>query len=696
VPNTSLTCPSCSAVLKMPDTIPVGAALKCPKCAARFRRGTTVIAAPVASEFWETVQLDDLGAAAPPKPPVSAKRTTQPGAVPKPNATARRTAVPRPPAGRLSASHRGLLIGVTTGAIGLSCGLIVALWIAIAYRTPADSQGIVQASPKAPSAPEPPTPEPPAQPSTPKTPTVQPSIPNAPQPPAWAYEHWLQDPSAAQKQAKEESKDVYLLFDWSDPGPAAASEPLTREVFARPELWKRLTDRFVVTYIDFPEFPAGRRRVQDARRNEVVQARFFKNPTYPRAVLTDADGRPYAVEYVYKPGTAEEYVGRLENAARSRVERDEMFAAVPNATGAAKLVAAREALDYLIRKIESPTSRGDGTYVFDLREFYGPLLLEWRSLADTHDPDNKRGDREYFFWHDWVRRVNVALTDQATDAKALRSLADEFATWSMACRPREGNCGVSLWERQATLLGRLNEAAAREKAIRAALELNPSQGWRDTLTEMLQSPRANAGSSFGTGFVAASGYVVTNAHVVEGAKALKVRPEGATPMAATLVARDAACDLALLKFTSPAGSRLKPAKIAPAAPTARGTEVGTLGFALGANEAKLTRGMVSQRSAAPNRPTVLYLDLRVNPGNSGGPLFDVSGNVIGVVSAKSMTTATVDSYGLALSADTLDKFLREHLPKEYKAAEPLRGIVDWSKLVEERISPSVVQVIGEP
>src|SRR5205814_1539944 len=68
--HATMTCPACVAVLKVPDTVPAGAALKCPRCAARFRRGAAAPAAdPKVAEFWETVQLDDLPELDRPAPP---------------------------------------------------------------------------------------------------------------------------------------------------------------------------------------------------------------------------------------------------------------------------------------------------------------------------------------------------------------------------------------------------------------------------------------------------------------------------------------------------------------------------------------------------------------------------------------------------------------------------------------------------
>ncbi len=136
--------------------------------------------------------------------------------------------------------------------------------------------------------------------------------------------------------------------------------------------------------------------------------------------------------------------------------------------------------------------------------------------------------------------------------------------------------------------------------------------------------------SSGSGFyVANDGYLVTNHHVVEGCTRL-ARGDG-TPL--ELVAADAKNDLALLKGPPVADSA--PLRVAPDA--MQGEPVLTYGYPLQgvlSSSGQLGAGMVSALAGLRDHPGHLQIDVPVQPGNSGGPLLDRRGLVVGVVVAK--------------------------------------------------------------
>jgi thioredoxin-related protein len=699
-----VTCPSCLTDLRVPEGWLAGEPVRCPNCARYIRVGEVARPADRSiSSYWEQVRFDDVlaGAVSPVPPPDPDDRTAAAPPVP----------VPRPAA---PPSLRWWLMTVTATSVGLSLGLVAALVVVLSLRgRPAPAPDRAAAPPTAVSPPSQGRPSSAPAPAPPTRPVAEAAAepvdeatleqlaeaalgppperpPQPPGPPPWTFDRWLQDFDQAQRQAADRKKDVLLLFDASDW--SEFSQNLAREVFARPELWGRLTDRFVPVHIDFPEYPRGRRGVQDARRNEALQARFFKYPAYPRVVLADAEGRPFGIEWGYGQGKAEEFIDRLEGHRQKRQDRDELLAAVEAADGEAKLRAAEAALHFLAREVEGPTPREDGTYAFALDVFYAPLLRQWRALADTLDATNGGGYRERFFHADWGRRWRRTTADAGAGAEALRALAEEFDAWRAQCRFKDPDFAADLLCCQVQLHTKLGDPQGAERVVREALVLNPSAQWRRALAQLLQP---KAGLSMGTGFVVAPGHVVTSDHVVRGTGPVRVRIQGQEPVGCTILAHDEDCDLALLKVELPPRVTLRTLRVAPRAPADRGTEVMALGYALGGASLKFTRGAVSARLAdAGNGLQRLVLDQRINPGNSGGPLFDACGNVVGIVQAKTIATAEVDSYGIAVAAEALDRFLRHHLKDRYRPATPLQQKLDWAE-IDRWVSPSVVLVLQE-
>lgn len=150
------------------------------------------------------------------------------------------------------------------------------------------------------------------------------------------------------------------------------------------------------------------------------------------------------------------------------------------------------------------------------------------------------------------------------------------------------------------------------------------------------SPPAKDKVNTGTGFfVAADGSFVTNAHVVEGCSDIAVRTDDGTISGASRIATDATNDLALLRL------RTLPAK-APRVATLRvGTRLGegveAFGFPhtdLLSTSGNFTLGNVTALTGLKDDIRFFQVSAPVQAGNSGGPLLDTSGNVVGVVSSR--------------------------------------------------------------
>jgi putative serine protease PepD len=158
--------------------------------------------------------------------------------------------------------------------------------------------------------------------------------------------------------------------------------------------------------------------------------------------------------------------------------------------------------------------------------------------------------------------------------------------------------------------------------------------------------RTASGEDSGTGIVLNDGgLILTNNHVVAEASAIVVSPGKSTSetRSATLVGADPDSDLALIKV-DPSGLALKPLKLADSSTVQVGDAVYAIGNPYGLDET-LTRGIVSalgREIAAPDGAKItgaIQTDAALNPGNSGGPLIDAAGEVIGVNSQIASTQA---------------------------------------------------------
>jgi putative serine protease PepD len=184
--------------------------------------------------------------------------------------------------------------------------------------------------------------------------------------------------------------------------------------------------------------------------------------------------------------------------------------------------------------------------------------------------------------------------------------------------------------------------------------------------------RTASGEDSGTGIVLNdSGLILTNNHVVAEASAIVVSPGKSTSQttSATLVGADPNSDLALIKV-NPAGLGLKPLKLADSSAVQVGDPVYAIGNPYGLDET-LTRGIVSalgREISAPDGAKItgaIQTDAALNPGNSGGPLIDAKGEVIGVNSQIASTqTETAGSQpgstgvGFAISSDTAAQVIK--------------------------------------
>lgn len=193
---------------------------------------------------------------------------------------------------------------------------------------------------------------------------------------------------------------------------------------------------------------------------------------------------------------------------------------------------------------------------------------------------------------------------------------------------------------------RKGPASAIPKELDQIAVTNSTSVHATTVQQCLPSVvTVHSSTGFGSAFfISEDGHLLTNDHVL-GAQdsTVSLTLNNGFTVQASVVRRRSEADLALLKIS---GARMTPLRCAPS-DNAPGTEVYAIGTPLRAELSQtLTKGIISGKREIDGR-SYIQTDVAINRGNSGGPLIDSKGNVIGVVSAKMMGVGT-ESLGFAI------------------------------------------------
>lgn len=210
-----------------------------------------------------------------------------------------------------------------------------------------------------------------------------------------------------------------------------------------------------------------------------------------------------------------------------------------------------------------------------------------------------------------------------------------------------------------------------------------------------QAPGGSRAISSGTGFVVAPGRLLTNHHVARECTEMRVRTSAGAELTARVTAKDEQRDLALLTVQGDPGPVLS-FRSGPA--VRRGEGVVTYGFPLAgllSSGPTLTTGEVSALGGLRDNQAQFQISAPVQPGNSGGPLLDLAGNVMGVVVSKLNAQRIAQSTGdipqnvnFAVKGTEAVEFLRANgvQPRMAPAGTPPRSAAE----VGEVAHPSTV------
>ena len=202
----------------------------------------------------------------------------------------------------------------------------------------------------------------------------------------------------------------------------------------------------------------------------------------------------------------------------------------------------------------------------------------------------------------------------------------------------------------------------------------------------------SGGVSTGTGVVVSeNGYIVTNAHVVEGAQGISVLLTDNRRLSARLVGADTVSDLAVLYVEA---EGLIPAEFGDSALLQVGDAVAAIGDPLGQEfRGTMTDGIVSaiNRNVESNgrTMTLIQTNAALNSGNSGGPLLNCYGQVVGINTLKIsafVDSAGVEGLGFAIPSTTVKEIAEQLIAKGYVSGRPSVGMeYDTVSALEQRL-----------
>ncbi len=173
------------------------------------------------------------------------------------------------------------------------------------------------------------------------------------------------------------------------------------------------------------------------------------------------------------------------------------------------------------------------------------------------------------------------------------------------------------------------------------------------------------------------GYIITNNHVIEKAKSIKVTLRNGNEYDAKLIGTDADQDVALIKIEPKSEEKLTVATFGDSDKLSVGDKAVAIGNPLGELGGTVTDGIISaldrEVTIDDKKMNLLQTDSAINPGNSGGGLFDGQGNLIGIVVAKaegSSSTGSVEGLGFAIPINDAQNILSDLKKYGYVTNKP--------------------------
>jgi S1-C subfamily serine protease len=211
------------------------------------------------------------------------------------------------------------------------------------------------------------------------------------------------------------------------------------------------------------------------------------------------------------------------------------------------------------------------------------------------------------------------------------------------------------------------------------------------------NPLESQSTRLGSGFVYdKAGHIITNNHVVAGAKEVDVRFVDGNIYSAKVIGTDPFNDIAVLQIMDDfSEEHIVPLILGDSSTLEVGQQVIAIGNPFGLSNT-MTTGIVSQVGRLlPNRdsgfsiPNVVQTDAAINPGNSGGPMLNLQGHVIGINTAIQSTTGEFSGIGFAVPSNTIKRLVPDLIQK---------GVFEhpWLGVSGTSLTPDIAKQIGLP
>lgn len=257
------------------------------------------------------------------------------------------------------------------------------------------------------------------------------------------------------------------------------------------------------------------------------------------------------------------------------------------------------------------------------------------------------------------------------------------------------------FEDAAQKLGEDTAAATPRPESRA--NISPSQAREPAIVyEQTKTDTVGIPVSTGTAWPVAAGYAVTNHHIIEGKRQFTLINKQGDELKAKVIASDAANDIAFLRVTNP--NRLPPALPLSLRSASLGASVFTIGFPrvdIMGKSPKLSQGIISGVNGLQDDPSSYQISVPIQQGNSGGPLLNMRGEVVGMITSMLGEIDTDDgpaqpvpNINYALKIDVIRELMSQIPRPENDISELNRAVSDLESLAA-RVQDSVLIIMAE-